>query len=85
MDISRIKAIWEECLGRFAGTGPFLFGEFSIADAMYAPVVSRFQTYGLELSGTTDAYARNILALPAFRQWVADANAETEVAPQYEA
>lgn len=85
VDISRIKAIWEECLGRFAGTGPFLFGEFSIADAMYAPVVSRFHTYGVELSGTADAYARNILALPAFRQWVADANAETEVAPQYEA
>ncbi len=84
-DIARIKAIWDECLGRFGGTGPFLFGGFSIADAMYAPVVSRFHTYGVELTGRADAYSRTILDLPAFRQWVADANAETEFAPQYEA
>ena len=84
-DISRINAIWEECLGRFAGTGPFLFGEFSVADAMYAPVVSRFHTYGVKMSGTVDAYSRSILALPSFRQWVAEANAESEVVPQYEA
>ena len=84
-DIARIKAIWEECLDRFGATGPFLFGGFSIADAMYAPVVSRFHTYGVEFTGRADAYSRTILDLPAFRQWVADANAETEFAPQYEA
>jgi len=83
-DVARIKAIWEECLGRSGRSGPFLYGEFSIADAMYAPVVSRFHTYSVELSGAADAYAQAILGLPAFREWVAGANAETEVAPQYE-
>lgn len=84
-DIARITAIWEECRGRFGATGPFLYGEFSIADAMYAPVVSRFQTYGVELPAAAETYSRHILGLPAFRQWVAEADAETEVAPQYEA
>lgn len=84
-DIARIKAIWDECLGRYGRSGPFLYGGFSIADAMYAPVVSRFHTYGVELSGAADAYAQHILGLPAFRQWIAEANAETEVVPQYEA
>jgi len=84
-DIARIQDIWEECRGRFGKAGPFLYGEFCIADAMYAPVVTRFDTYGVALSDTAAAYSRQILALPAFRQWVAEANAETEVVPQYEA
>lgn len=83
-DIARIGAIWEECRGRFGATGPFLYGEFSIADAMYAPVVSRFHTYGVESAGAAAGYAQTILGLPAFRQWVAEANAEAEVVPQYE-
>lgn len=84
-DIARIQEIWEECRGRFGGAGPFLYGEFSIADAMYAPVVSRFHTYEVTLSDTAATYSRHILGLPAFLEWVAGANAETEVVPQYEA
>lgn len=83
-DIARIQEIWEECRSRFGGTGPFLYGEFSIADAMFAPVVSRFHTYGVALSDTGADYSRHILALPAFLEWVAAANAETEVNPSYE-
>ena len=84
VDIARIQTIWEDCRSRHAKAGAFLFGDFSIADAMYAPVVSRFHTYEVPLSAATAAYSQTILALPAFRQWVAEANAETEVAPQYE-
>jgi len=51
---------------------------------MYAPVVSRFHTYGVESSGAAAEYAQAILGLPAFRQWVAEASAEAEVVPQYE-
>ncbi|HEX7810563.1 MAG TPA: glutathione S-transferase C-terminal domain-containing protein, partial [Burkholderiales bacterium] len=83
-DIARIQEIWEECRSRFGRTGPFLYGEFSIADAMFAPVVSRFHTYGVALSDTGADYSRHILALPAFLEWVAAANAETEVNPSYE-
>ena len=55
-----------------------LFGSFSIADAFYAPVVTRFTTYGVKLSPLLAAYSENILALPAMQQWIAAAKAETE-------
>jgi glutathione S-transferase len=84
-DVARIQSIWSDCRSRFGAGGPFLFGAFSIADAMYAPVASRFHTYGVELAAPARAYAQALLALPAFQAWVADANAETEVNPQYEA
>lgn len=84
-DIARIQAIWADCRGRFGAGGPFLFGAFCIADAMYAPVASRFHTYGVDLAEPSRAYAQTLLGLPAFQAWVADANAEAEVNPQYEA
>jgi glutathione S-transferase len=59
-----------------AATGPFLFGQFSIADAFFTPVVLRFQTYGVELTGTARAWADTILALPALQAWVAEGLAE---------
>ncbi len=77
-DIERILAIWTACRARFGQDGDFLFGRFGIADAMYAPVVLRFQTYGVALAGAARAYADAILALPALQAWVADALAETE-------
>lgn len=77
-DVARILAIWTDCRARFGAGGDFLFGRFSIADAMYAPVVLRFQTYGVALDGPAKGYAEAILALPALREWVADAVAETE-------
>lgn len=83
-DIARITAIWEQCRNQFAGAGPFLFGEFSIADAMYAPVVLRFQTYGVELPELASRYAREIIALPAISEWLASARAETETIPEFE-
>jgi len=69
-DIDRINEIWTECRERFGKNGAFLFGGFSIADAIYAPVVSRFTTYGpVELSPIASAYAEKIRALPAMKEW----------------
>jgi glutathione S-transferase len=83
-DISRIEAIWNDCRSRFGARGPFLFGAFSIADAMYAPVVSRLRTYGVTPAEEAGEYAGTIHALPAMQEWIAAARAETEVNPQYE-
>jgi glutathione S-transferase len=75
-DIARITAIWRDCRARFGAGGPFLFGAFGIADCMYAPVVTRFETYGVPLDETCRAYADAVLALPAMRDWTAAAVAE---------
>ncbi len=75
-DIARIVAIWESCRTRFAAAGPFLFGAFSIADAMYAPVVWRFRTYGVALPPAALAWHEMMSALPAMREWHAGALAE---------
>jgi glutathione S-transferase len=83
-DIERIQRIWAECRARHGAGGSFLFGAFTIADAMYAPVVLRFRTYAVQLSPVSRAYADAILALPPMQQWLADAVAETEVLPQFE-
>jgi glutathione S-transferase len=73
-DARRVMAIWRE--GLAASGGPYLFGTFSIADAMFAPVTTRFTTYGVELDATARAYVDTIAALSAMRTWVADAAAE---------
>lgn len=83
-DIARILAIWTDCRARHSQDGDFLFGRFGIADAMFAPVVLRFQTYGVALEGAAGAYARAILALPALQEWVADGVAETEQIKKFE-
>jgi glutathione S-transferase len=75
-DIRRIVAVWEDCRARFGEGGPFLFGGFGNADAMYAPVVTRFTTYGVTLEGAARAYADAILALPPMLEWFAAAKAE---------
>jgi len=75
-EIRRIDAIWSEA------RGPFLFGPFSAADAMYAPVVLRFRTYGVEVSNP--AYMQAVLALPAMQQWIAAAEREVESIPQFD-
>lgn len=75
-DIARIVAIWEGCRSRFAETGPFLFGRFSLADAMFAPVVWRFLTYAVELPPVSRAYVGTMAALPAMQEWRAAALAE---------
>ena len=80
-DIGRIVAIWKDTRARFGKDGPFLFGAFSNADAMYAPVATRFRTYGVDLArygddGTGAAYAATLLALPAMGEWTEGAEAE---------
>jgi glutathione S-transferase len=76
-DIARIQQSWEDCRARYGKAGPFLFGAFSIADAMYAPVVSRFATYHVKVSAPVRAYMDAMMATPAWREW-ADASAKEE-------
>ena len=83
-DVARIVAIWSDCRARFGAGGPFLFGRFSIADAMYAPIVLRFRTYEVELPPVCRAYCDAVLALPAMREWIADAERETESIAQFD-
>jgi glutathione S-transferase len=71
IDIERVKQIWRDCRDRFSAGGPFLFGPFSLADAMYAPVVFRFQSYGVSLDPVCTGYMNAMLALPAMREWAA--------------
>ena len=75
-DIERIQAIWAECRTRFGGGGPFLFGPFTAADAMYAPVVTRFHRYGVPLDPVLTAYRDAVLALAAMQDWTAAAQKE---------
>jgi glutathione S-transferase len=77
-NIERVCAIWRDCRARHGGGGAFLFGAFSIADAMYAPVVLRFETYGVALQDELRAYADALLGLPALQEWLRAAAAETE-------
>ncbi len=77
-DVARIGAIWTDARARYGTKGPFLFGEFSIADAFFAPVVSRFATYGIHLPDAAKAYADFILALPAMQEWIAGAREERD-------
>jgi glutathione S-transferase len=83
-NIARIQQIWAECHARYGQIGPYLFGEFSGADAMYAPVVHRFLTYAIELSPPARAYVEAMQALPAFRQWTQEGLAETRLIPRFE-
>ncbi|MCE5231843.1 MAG: glutathione S-transferase family protein [Mizugakiibacter sp.] len=75
-DIARVQRMWREARTRYGRGGEFLFGEFSIADAMYAPVALRFLTYGIALDPGCAAYVRTIDAMPAVRAWRAAAEAE---------
>jgi len=75
-NIDRIRASWTELRRRHAAAGPYLFGGFSIADAMYAPVVSRFRTYGVPVDGVVAAYCETVWAHPAMQAWRSGAEAE---------
>ena len=75
-DIDRIVTIWRDCLSRYGG--PYLFGGLTMADAMYAPVVTRFLTYDVTLDGVCTAYSQRIMELPEMRAWIAAAKAEPE-------
>jgi glutathione S-transferase len=73
-DIARVQAVWRDALD--ASGGPFLFGTFTIADAMFAPVTTRFTTYAVELDDLCAGYVRAIAELPAMRAWRDDAERE---------
>lgn len=75
-DVARLQALWAEALLRSGG--PCLFGEFSIADAFYAPVLTRFVTYGVALEGRLAEYSDHVLGLAPMREWTAAAYAEIE-------
>jgi len=84
-DINRVMAIWRQCRSRFGeGKGDFLFGRFTIADAMYAPVVTRFRTYKIALEREAEAYCATIMAMPAMQEWAQAAKNEPMVIDQYE-
>src|SRR5215831_17495940 len=76
-NVRRIETLWSDCRKRFGQGGPFLFGAFTAADAMYAPVVSRLHTYGVEVNSVPRAYMDTIMALPAWSEWRAAALKET--------
>lgn len=83
-DIERVQAIWRRARELHGQDGPFLFGAFGIADAMYAPVAIRFRGYGVPLDATSQAYVETLYALPAMRDWLAGAAAESERLVKYE-
>ena len=83
-DVARITTIWREARARFGQEGPFLFGRFSHADAMYAPVVTRFKTYVVEVDPVSQAYCDAILDLPAMQEWYDLAAKEPWVIEKYE-
>ncbi|RFA27752.1 glutathione S-transferase [Alkalilimnicola ehrlichii] len=78
-DIDRICEIWRDCRARFGGGGPWLFGEFSVADAMFAPVALRFMSYGVALGEFEAAYRDQILAMPEIQEWIEAGREEYEV------
>ena len=82
-NVQRIEQIWDQCLS--ASGGPFLFGEFSNADAMYAPVVNRFEIYALSNHPAVQAYSAAMKALPAWQEWAAAGKAEPWIVPEDEA
>jgi glutathione S-transferase len=83
-NVARIDAMWTDCRARFGAGGPFLFGAFGAADAMYAPVVWRFRTYAVKVSAAADAYMQAVMALPAWNEWRQAARQEPWVLPHDE-
>ena len=78
-EIDRIIAIWSVCHQRYSGDNEWLFGDFSVADAMFAPVVLRFRTYGINLPESAGLYPRRLLQSDAMQEWLAAAETEIEV------
>ena len=76
-NVARIEQIWIECGERHGRLGPFLFGKFSAADAMFAPVVHRFRTYAIEVAPQAQAYMDTMMTQPAFAEWTKAGLAET--------
>jgi glutathione S-transferase len=84
-DIDRILQLWAQARARFGGTGDFLFGDWSAADIMYAPVVTRFITYGVKVPPFAAVYMKAVLSQPHVAEWIDKAQDEPWVIEQYEA
>jgi glutathione S-transferase len=84
-NVARIEQIWIECRERHSRLGPFLFGKFSAADAMFAPVVHRFRTYAIEVAPQAQAYMDTMMVQPAFAEWTKAGLAETLLIERFEA
>jgi len=84
-EIARVDRLWSQCRQKYGSAGPWLFGEFSIADCMFAPVTSRFATYGVSLSESAAAYQQQVLNADAMRAWVQAGCEETEIVEADEA
>jgi glutathione S-transferase len=83
-NVRRIDTLWSDCRTRFGSGGPFLFGAFGAADAMYAPVVWRFHTYAVAVSETARAYMQAVIVLPAWDEWRLAARQESWILPHDE-
>ena len=83
-DVTRIETIWRDCRRSFGKSGKFLFGKFGIADAMFAPVVARFDTFDISVADDTRSYMENILSTGAFLAWKDAALKETWIVPSDE-
>jgi glutathione S-transferase len=84
-DVARLEQAFAQARGEFGQAGPFLFGDFSAADAMFAPVVNRLHVYDVAVTAATRAYMEAMMALPAWQEWRAHAEAETWIIGKYEA
>ncbi|MBT5413362.1 MAG: glutathione S-transferase, partial [Rhodospirillaceae bacterium] len=83
-EVNRIAAIWRSCREAHGAEGPYLFGNFTIADAMYAPIVGRLITYKIELDEASAAYCAAIAVYPAYAEWAAEARNEPWIMPREE-
>jgi glutathione S-transferase len=83
-DVARVEQIWIDCRERYGKFGPFLFGAFGGADAMFAPVVHRFRSFAIAVAPEAQAYMDTMMALPAFQQWTTAALAETLIIDRFE-
>jgi len=83
-NVARVQEIWTECRDRHGKSGPYLFGAFTAADAIYAPVVHRFRTYAINVSPQAQAYMDTMMAQPAFAEWTRAGLAETLVIEKFE-
>lgn len=83
-NVARVQAIWTDARARYGAGGPFLFGTFTAADAMYAPVVQRFVAYDIDVGAPARAYMQAMIALPGWQEWRRAALRETWVIPKFE-
>ena len=79
LEVERIKELWRKCRSEYGNTGEWLFGEYSIADAMFAPIALRFDGYSIPLSGVEESYVKSVLSHPGIIEWMEAGKLETEV------